>query len=157
MFNHSSFTTHFTIVPVFKRAWNIITCGERICNKVLKGLLASTGINCLLELPQFINMSKSTIRHQKSTVVLVNTRLGTSAVDLSQVALYVPLQEKLQQSFDIVTYSRVLFRWIFISTQKLNKLQLNSISNSPNTAGQLLVWLLVPFPARTVSQRIVRH
>jgi hypothetical protein len=31
-----------------------------------------------------------------------------------------------------VTYSRVLFRWNFISTPKLNKLQLNTVSNSPN-------------------------
>jgi hypothetical protein len=34
---------------------------------------------------------------------------------------------------DIVTYSRVLFRWNFISTPKLNTLQLNTVSNSPNT------------------------
>jgi hypothetical protein len=34
-------------------------------------------------------------------------------------------------------------RWIFISTQKLNTLQLNIIGNSPNTAGQYLIWLSV--------------
>jgi hypothetical protein len=43
----------------------------------------------------------------------------------------------------IVTYWGFYSRWIIISTQKLNTLQLNTTSNSPNTAGQSLVWLSV--------------
>jgi hypothetical protein len=37
---------------------------------------------------------------------------------------------------NIVTHRGSIPRWIFISTRKLNTPQLNSISNSPNTAGQ---------------------
>jgi hypothetical protein len=48
-------------------------------------------------------------------------------------------------------------RQIFISTPKLNKLELHTISNSPNTAGQSLIVLLVHLHARTVPKRIVRH
>jgi hypothetical protein len=38
---------------------------------------ANTGIKCLLEPSEFINISKSTIRYQKSPVVLSSTRLRT--------------------------------------------------------------------------------
>jgi hypothetical protein len=37
---------------------------------------------------------------------------------------------------NIVRYWTFYSRWIFISTPKLNTLQSNSISNSPNTAGK---------------------
>jgi hypothetical protein len=43
---------------------------------------ASTRTKCILELPQFTNMSKSTIWYQKSTVVLASTRLRTRGIKL---------------------------------------------------------------------------
>jgi hypothetical protein len=46
---------------------------------------------------------------------------------------------------------------IFISTPKLNTVQLNAVSNCPNTAGQSLVGLSIHFHARTVPQRIIRN
>jgi hypothetical protein len=58
-----------------------------------------------------------------------------------------------------VSYCNVLgfySRWMFISVQKLNTLQLNTISNSPNT-GQSLVALSVDLHVRTVPRRIVCH
>jgi hypothetical protein len=44
----------------------------------------------------------------------------------------------------IATYSRFLFRWNFISTPKLNTLQLNTVSNSPNTRAR---------PTSTISEK----
>jgi hypothetical protein len=45
----------------------------------------------------------------------------------------------------------------FISAQKLNKLQLNAISNSPNTAGQhLSVHLFYCDFAISLAQRVLR-
>jgi hypothetical protein len=56
-----------------------------------------------------------------------------------------------------VTYWGFYSRWMFISIRKLNKLQLNAVSNSPNTAQKSIVGLSVHLQARTAPQRIVRH
>jgi hypothetical protein len=57
----------------------------------------------------------------------------------------------------IATYWGFYSRWIFISTPKLKTLQLNAVSNSPNTSGQSIVGLSVHLHARTAPQHIVRH
>jgi hypothetical protein len=52
----------------------------------------------------------------------------------------------------------VLFKiYVYFHSKKLNKLQLNTISISPNTAGQSLVGLSFHLHAITVPQRIFRH
>jgi hypothetical protein len=77
-------------------------------------------------------------------------------VCLSVCPLTDTLFNQLMNVHNIVMYWRVLFRWIFISTPKLNTLQLNSISNSPNTRAHLFP-VISHTNSHSCDQKLSKH